>query len=469
METLRNLLTLGVKVGTDAPKAVTQTDVYLKVADRLDRALRNEPDRIRSIPYTKSGLLPKLRDGLDAETELKRLHDNPTLAAGLMEMALKELQEHGPLEGAPAPGDVSTDIEARLRQLARSLHSAAAHAEAHVTNVVRNAIHGIGVLRGDANRLKSEQSLFDKLCNLMQRERLTPDEAAAGVHDALRYSIVQPPETFAQGYTDILGRLDIHGVTRVRVRNSFVKPHTAFKGIHVGLMGRDADGKTVRLEIQFHTPQTFDLKERFHDDYKRAQSLSLAGASYEQQQTLLAAARDGFDAIAMPPGCERIIDWDSEPPLTHRLRTTTTAAHTDPKGSIERIAAQARTVQREVGPLLEAIGLAIVKHHSVPKQAASIGKKIQRYQVLKGLSPDLAEARIRDAMRWVVLLPVERFAAEFEQTRQALEKAGLRVMRINNGFVAADTTYAGLNATLRSAGGLDFEMQFHTVDSLRAR
>ncbi|WP_231409766.1 XopAD/skwp family type III secretion system effector [Ralstonia solanacearum] len=469
LETLRNLLTLGVKVGTDAPKAVTQTDVYLKVADRLDRALRNEPDRIRSIPYTKSGLLPKLRDGLDAETELKRLHDNPTLAAGLMEMALKELQEHGLLEGAPAPGDVSTDIEARLRQLARSLHSAAAHAEAHVTNVVRNAIHGIGVLRGDANRLKSEQSLFGKLCNLMQRERLTPDEAAAGVHDALRYSIVQPPETFAQGYTDILGKLDIHGVTRVRVRNSFVKPHTAFKGIHVGLMGRDADGKTVRLEIQFHTPQTFDLKERFHDDYKRAQSLSLAGASYEQQQTLLAAARDGFDAIAMPPGCERIIDWDSEPPLTHRLRATTTAAHTDPKGSIERIAAQARTVRREVGPLLEAIGLAIVKHHSVPKQAASIGKKIQRYQVLKGLSPDLAEARIRDAMRWVVLLPVERFAAEFEQTRQALEKAGLRVMRINNGFVAADTTYAGLNATLRSAGGLDFEMQFHTVDSLRAR
>ncbi|WP_247709139.1 hypothetical protein [Ralstonia solanacearum] len=93
-----------------------------------------------------------------------------------------------------------------------------------------------------------------------------------------------------------------------------------------------------------------------------------------------------------------------------------------------------------------------MKHHSVPKQAASIGKKIQRYQVLKGLSPDLAEARIRDAMRWVVLLPVERFAAEFEQTRQALEEAGLRVMRINNGFVAADTTYAGLNATLRTAG-----------------
>ncbi|MBB6589327.1 Type III effector protein (Skwp 4) [Ralstonia solanacearum] len=469
LETLRNLLTLGVKVGTDAPKAVTQTDVYLKVADRLDRALRNEPDRIRSIPYTKSGLLPKLRDGLDAEAELKRLHDNPTLSAGLMEMALKALQEHGLIEAAPAPGDVSTDIEARLRQLARSLHSAAAHAEAHVTNVVRNAIHGIGVLRGDANRLKSEPSLFDKLCKLMQKERLTPDEAAAGVHDALRYSIVQPLETFAQGYTDILGRLDIHGVTRVRVRNSFVKPHAAFKGINVGLMGRDADGKTVRLEIQFHTPQTFDLKERFHDDYKRAQSLSLAGASYEQQKTLLAKARDGFDATSMPAGCERIIDWDSEPPLTHRLRAATTAAHTDPKGPIERIATQARTVQREVGPLLETIGLAIVKHHSVPKQAASIGKKIQRYQVLKGLSPDLAEARIRDAMRWVVLLPVERFAAEFEQTRQALEEAGLRVMRINNGFVAADTTYAGLNATLRTAGGLDFEMQFHTVDSLRTR
>ncbi len=469
LETLRNLLTLGVKVGTDAPKAVTQTDVYLKVADRLDRALRNEPDRIRFMPYTKSGLLPKLREGLDAQTEQKRLHDNPTLAAGLMEMALEELLGQGLIDSAPAPGDVPTDTESRLRQLARSLHSAAAQAEAHVTNVVRNAIHGIGVLHGDAHRLKSEQSLFDKLRRLMQKERQSPEEAAASVDDALRYSIVQPPETFVRGYADILGRLDTQGFTSMRVRNSFTKPHAAFRSINVGFMGRDTAGTVVRLEIQFHTPQSFDLKERFHDDYKQSQSLGLAGASHEQQQTTLDNARDAFDAISVPPGCETIINWESEPLGADRPRAIPVAASAAASGAIARIVEQARTVQRQVAPLLETLGLAIVKHHSVPKQAASIGKKIKRYQVLGGLSPDLAVARIRDAMRWVVLLPVERFATEFEQTRQALEEAGLRVMRINNGFAAADTTYAGLNATLRTAAGLDFEIQFHTEDSLRTR
>ncbi|AMP37615.1 XopAD/skwp family type III secretion system effector [Ralstonia solanacearum] len=471
LETLRNLLTLGVKVGTDAPKAVTQTDVYLKVADRLERALHNEPDRIRLMPYTKGGLLTKLREGLDVQAEQRRLRDNPTLAAGLMEMALEELQERGLIGGAPAPGDVSADTAARLRQLAHSLHTAAAQAEAHMTKMVNHAIRGIGVLRGDAHRLKSEHSLFDKLRRLMHKDRQTPEEAAAAVDDALRYSVVLAPETFVQEYAGILGTLDAQGLTRIRVRNSFEKAHAAFRGVNVGFIGRDGDGKTVHLEIQFHTQQTFDLKEHFHDDYKQAQSLHLAGARSEQQQAALAQARDAFDAVAVPPGCENIMEWDCEPPRTDRQRkaAVATAARTDTNEHVERLAAQARMVQREIGPVLEAIGLAVVKHHSVPKQAASIGKKIERYQVLEGLSIEQAAARIRDAMRWVVLLPAQRFAAEFDQARRALEEKGLRVMRISNGFAAAGATYAGLNATLRTASGLDFEMQFHTEDSLRAR
>ncbi len=467
LETLRNLLTLGVKVGTDAPKAVTQTDVYLKIAGRLERALHSEPDRIRFVPYTKGGLLPKLRDGLDIQAEQRLLRDNPTLAAGLMEMALEELQERGLIDGAPAPGDVSADTESRLRQLAHDLRTAAGQSEAHMTRMLDHAIHGIGVQRGEMHRLKSEHSLFDKLRRLMHKERQTPEEAAAAVDDALRYSVALDPETFVRDYAAILGALDAQGLTRIRVRNSFGKSHAAFRAVNVGFIGRDGDGKAVRLEIQFHTQQTFDLKEQFHDDYKLAQSLHLAGASREQQHAELAQAWGAFDTVAIPPGCTSITDWDIDPPRTDRRRTVAVRAGANPH--VDRLVAQARTVWREVGPMLEAIGLDIAKHHSVPKHAASIEQKIERYQVLRGLPIEQAAARVRDAMRWVVLLPAEHFAAGFEQARQALEDKGLRMMRINNGFAAAGTTYAGLNATLRTASGLDFEVQFHTVDSLRAR
>nr|WP_231649692.1 hypothetical protein [Ralstonia syzygii] len=224
LETLRNLLTLGVKVGTDAPKAVTQTDVYLKVADRLDRALRNEPDRIRFMPYTKSGLLPKLREGLDAQAEQRRLRDNPTLAAGLMEMALEELQERGLIDSAPAPGDVSADTESRLRQLAHSLHTAAAQAEAHVTKMVRNAIHGIGVV---ARRRPSPEIGALAVRQAAQADAQGAPDAGRGRGGGGRRAALQRRAgsgDIRSGICRYPGQARRPGLTRMRVRNSFTKP-----------------------------------------------------------------------------------------------------------------------------------------------------------------------------------------------------------------------------------------------------
>ncbi|MGF2507916.1 XopAD/skwp family type III secretion system effector, partial [Ralstonia pseudosolanacearum] len=483
LETLRNLLTLGVKVGTDAPKAATQTGVYLKIADRLEHALRREQDRIRLMPYTKSGLLPKLRDGLNAQAEQHRLRDNPTLAAGLMEMALEELLERRLIDGAPAPGALSADTETQLRQLAHGLHMTAAQAEAEMTALVRHAIRGIGVLCGEAHCLKSESSLFDKLRRVMRKTRQTPQAAAAGVGDTLRYSVVLPPETFVLGYAGILGILDAAGLTQTRVHNSFVKSNAAFKGVNVKLTGRDTGGNAIRLEIQFHTERTFELKERFHDAYKQTQAQQLAGASREDQLGALAEARRAFGEIATPQGCEHITDWETAPPHADRPRAPSAAAprlaaahaQTALGEHVQRLAAQARIVHQEVGPLLAALethedlDLRVEKHHSVPKQTASIKKKIERYQVLEGLSLEQASARVRDAMRWIVLLPANRFGIRFAHARQRLEQQGLRVTRINNGFTAPDTTYAGLNVTWRTAAGSDFEIQFHTAQSLNTR
>ncbi|MGA3946360.1 XopAD/skwp family type III secretion system effector [Ralstonia nicotianae] len=483
LETLRNLLTLGVKVGTDAPKAATQTGVYLKIADRLEHALRREQDRIRLMPYTKSGLLPKLRDGLNAQAEQHRLRDNPTLAAGLMEMALEELLERRLIDGVPTPGALSADTETQLRQLAHGLHMTAAQAEAEMTALVRHAIRGIGVLCGEAHCLKSESSLFDKLRRMMRKTRQTPQAAAAGVGDTLRYSVVLPPETFVLGYAGILGILDAAGLTQTRVHNSFVKSNAAFKGVNVKLTGRDTGGNAIRLEIQFHTERTFELKERFHDAYKQTQAQQLAGASREDQLGALAEARRAFGEIATPQGCEHITDWETAPPHADRPRAPSAAAprlaaahaQTALGEHVQRLAAQARIVHQEVGPLLAALethedlDLRVDKHHSVPKQTASIRKKIERYQVLEGLSLEQASARVRDAMRWIVLLPANRFGIRFAHARQRLEQQGLRVTRINNGFTAPDRTYAGLNVTWRTAAGSDFEIQFHTAQSLNTR
>ncbi|WP_039566634.1 hypothetical protein, partial [Ralstonia solanacearum] len=196
------------------------------------------------------------------------------------------------------------------------------------------------------------------------------------------------------------------------------------------------------------------------------------------QHAALARAREAFEQVATPPGCASILDWDNEPPRTDRASTAAAAAArtagTQPalgglNWHINQLTDGALATRQEVGPLLEAMGLAIVQNHSTPKHAASLRKKIERYQALDGMSLEQAAARVRDAMRWVVRLPAERFAAGFGEAWQALEAKGLRVMRIKNGFATPDTTYAGLNVIVRSAAGRDFEIQFHTEASLRIR
>ncbi|WP_157771977.1 XopAD/skwp family type III secretion system effector [Ralstonia solanacearum] len=478
VDTLNNLLTLGVKVGTDAPKAVTQTDLYLKIADRLDKMLCSEPERIRSMPYTKGGVVQELRnDRFHAQANLLRLHDNPTLTAGLMEMAIQELLQQGLIESTPQLRATPGETQAQLTHFACTLHLAAGLAEPHMTGVMEEAIQGTGILRGHAHRLKSEGSLFDKLQVLMRKGHQTPEEAVAAVDDALRYCVVLAPEGFAAGYARILRNLDQQGLTKTRVHNAFVSQHTAFKGINVKFMGRDAEGQTVRLEVQFHTEETFELKERYHDDYKEESVLRAEGASIEERRARLAEAQQACKAVATPPRCEHIEDWEGEPPQVGKRRaravqasgTGAASVRNGVDAQVQRLVQQAKRIEQQVEPVIKDMQLNVVLEHSAAKKAKSIEKKIHRLSALNGITIEQAAARVRDAMRWVVQLPSETFGTEAAQALADLQARGLRVMRVNNGFAAKERTYAGLNVNLRTVQGLDFAIQFHTGESLYTR
>ncbi|WP_197340259.1 XopAD/skwp family type III secretion system effector [Ralstonia solanacearum] len=477
LETLHNLLTLGVKIGTDAPKAVTQTDLFIEVADHLDVVLSSRPDRIRIMPYTKAGVVQELRHGrFHAQANLQRLQNNPTLSAGLMEMAIQELLAHGAIEGAPQLLATPRETEARIRHCARTLHAAAQLAEPRITSMIEAAIGGIGMLRGREKRIKTEGALREKLRVLMHKGHETPEDAAAAMNDTLRYSVVLEPDAFAAGYADIMGNLDRAGLIKTRVHNAFKPSWEAFKGINVKFIGRDAEGQSVRLEVQFHTDETFDLKTRYHDSYKQDFQLQMEGASIEQRLACTAEARQACKNVITPAGCERIEHWRSDPPLVKKPRLATQAARLPGAAAskrddavaahIERLQREAGRIEREVGPLLRKLQLQVIEQHSVAKKAKSIDKKIRRVSLMNGIPLEQAADRVRDAMRWVVRLPHETFGAQAREALEALKANGLRITRVNNGFAAKDRTYAGLNVKLQTRHGLDFEIQFHTADSL---
>ncbi|RLM28245.1 hypothetical protein BIY29_00895 [Brenneria alni] len=466
LESLSNLLTLGAKVGTDAPKAVTQTDLFLKVADRLERVLYNEPNRIRIVPYTKGSIVHELREGdINAEANLQRLRENPTMTAGIMEMALETLIQEGRITGVPAQQDGPAQTQAQLAHFARLLHQQAIADEPRMTAIIKKAIQGVGELRGHEHRIKSEGSLREKLEKLMLYDQLAVKKAVAAVNDALRYSVILEQDEFAQGYARIMDALDRQGLLKTLVHNGFTSSQKTYKGINVKLMEQGADGRVVRLEVQFHTGQSFELKEHHHNDYKDLFAMRRAGASVEELTARIMPLKQAFRQVPTPVGCEHIEDWEFEPML--RVVKSAAAGVSSPAAPMRKLMNDASRIERQINPILEDLQLNIVKEHSVAKKAKSLREKIHRLSVLNHLTEEQAAARVRDAIRWVVLLPNDTFGHDAERALRGIEAHGMKIMRINNAFMTMGRSYAGLNVNLRTPEGMDFELQFHTKESLR--
>jgi hypothetical protein len=78
------------------------------------------------------------------------------------------------------------------------------------------------------------------------------------------------------------------------------------------------------------------------------------------------------------------------------------------------------------------------------------------------------EPDIVDALRYTVILDDEPPGSYVIATRRllaALEDEGHRVVRVKNYWPRGDN-YSGVN-TIMQAGGLEWELQFHTTDSYR--
>ncbi len=103
----------------------------------------------------------------------------------------------------------------------------------------------------------------------------------------------------------ILATLDHQGHARTALTNHFNKRNEAFCAVSVTF--RNPAG--APWDIQFHTAETFELKERYHDVYKRAQDIHLHGASLELRREVTREAWLAFLAISIPPGCDEIDDW----------------------------------------------------------------------------------------------------------------------------------------------------------------
>ncbi|MFC7520068.1 hypothetical protein ACFQS6_07340 [Xanthomonas populi] len=109
-----------------------------------------------------------------------------------------------------------------------------------------------------------------------------------------------------------------------------------------------------------------------------------------------------------------------------------------------------------------------VQNAPFQKSVASIKDKIRRH-VRAGMTGAQANQSVGDALRYVLQLPSEDFVAKVLAANDALHRQKMTCVKLKNYFTSGDGTYKGINARFTDAEGYEFEVQFHTADSFKAK
>ena len=175
--------------------------------------------------------------------------------------------------------------------------------EPQITSDLKEATEGTGgELSGLDFRLKTQDSYERKLKKEMLEEGISEKEAATHMRDVVRYTSLSSAETFVQDFNDITGALSQKGYTVERVKNTF-KPDAPYKGVNIIM--RSPDG--VDFELQFHTPQSFELKNGIlHELYEKEREVTTSAA---EKIVLQKRMKEISDSIVFPVGIDKIASF----------------------------------------------------------------------------------------------------------------------------------------------------------------
>jgi hypothetical protein len=177
-----------------------------------------------------------------------------------------------------------------------AIASAARSAEPAISDSMQTAAHAAGgELVGFEHRLKSGESLDRKIGKYESEGHMTHEQAVGSINDAVRYTVQTSPEGYSAGYVQAQQSLSAAGHTRLRTRQYWANPdQTGYVGINE--VWQTSSGQ--RFEVQFHTAQTWALKQQshvFYEHYRTARTPSARRIADQQMHAL-------WSHVEVPPG-----------------------------------------------------------------------------------------------------------------------------------------------------------------------
>ncbi|MCP3460288.1 XopAD/skwp family type III secretion system effector [Bradyrhizobium sp. CCGUVB23] len=320
IESAKNLLSLGIKIGTDAYKSDTGARVFMKKSQQLQRLLHQMPG-LKTVPYIKSTAATLNQGRFDVDATLESLKDNPTLAASIMEVSINLAVENRILPKpfsrnltAEDSGMTTTLTREEAAERAKAEFARAAAEEREITatafqvaEMLRQADIQVS-LPHFRDRLRSKTSMTDELTGATVKS----DGNTQLISSAVRYVFEIPDKDLAGAFKKTMLTLYELGYAEIRTTNWFRMRDPTFVGIKTVL----ATPGGYRFEIEFHTPDSYQAKLDNHDTYKEHDRLrrQASGAALEQSKAELLAerARKVCSQVAIPYGVKDFPHWHIE-------------------------------------------------------------------------------------------------------------------------------------------------------------
>ncbi len=244
---------------SNANKAKVPKTMLEEITD-IDNQLKNTLDSLNpnSPNYMERRLLAEQRAELKKEL-LELIHSKGIT----MENYVKYC-------GTIAQVDPNTQI--LITEASSVVHKKAILAEPTVSAMMKSLETDGVTLEGFSHRFKSVDSIGRKVTNLLKgsTDQMEITMYAAKVNDNLRYTLLLDETKYTdQMYTRLHKLLD-EGYEIIGMNNSW--GNKAYQGLNVSMLAPEG----VRVEVQFHTPESFYAKETLSHSYYEIKRSALA-------------------------------------------------------------------------------------------------------------------------------------------------------------------------------------------------
>jgi len=161
-------------------------------------------------------------------------------------------------------GDAAAAASARL-------HATASKHVGEITGDVQASVPEGAELVGLHNALKKPESLERKIRTDAITEGISPDKAAAKISDSVRFTQISPPNRMAADANQTLDGLRGKGYDVSRVKNTWQNTSgNPYQGINAKVRHRSG----LEVEMQFHTPESLEVKNRIHKVYEKQRTMT---------------------------------------------------------------------------------------------------------------------------------------------------------------------------------------------------